>query len=84
MGRAKIIAMHKLNKNPQTVELAFQSWRERINKINQEEISLVVQWLRLCIPNEGSPGLIPGQGTISHLQQLRVCVSQLKIPRATA
>ena len=33
--------------------------------------SLVVQWLRLCAPNAGGPGLIPGQGTRSHIQQLR-------------
>ena len=25
--------------------------------------SLVVQWLRLCAPSAGGPGLIPGQGT---------------------
>ncbi|TEA38184.1 hypothetical protein DBR06_SOUSAS110021, partial [Sousa chinensis] len=29
--------------------------------------SLVVQWLRLCAPNAGDPGLIPGQGTRSHM-----------------
>ena len=34
-------------------------------------ISLVVQWLRLCAPNAGGPGLIPGQGPGSHLLQLR-------------
>ena len=38
--------------------------------------SLVVQWLRLCAPNAGGPGLIPGQGT-------KYCMPQLKIPRAT-
>ena len=32
--------------------------------------SLVVQWLQLCAPNVGSPGLIPGQGTRSHRPQL--------------
>ncbi|TEA23326.1 hypothetical protein DBR06_SOUSAS10410006, partial [Sousa chinensis] len=40
--------------------------------------SLVVQWLRLHAPNAGGPGLIPGQGTRSHMPQLRVCLSQLK------
>ena len=25
--------------------------------------ALVVQWLRLCAPNAGGPGLTPGQGT---------------------
>ena len=29
--------------------------------------SLVVQWLRLCAPNAGARGLIPGQGTRSHI-----------------
>ncbi|TEA28872.1 hypothetical protein DBR06_SOUSAS4010089, partial [Sousa chinensis] len=45
--------------------------------------SLVVQWLRLHTPNAGSPGSIPGQGTRSHMPQLRVRVPQLKIPHAT-
>ena len=31
----------------------------------------VVQWLRLRIPNSGSLGSIPGQGTRSHMPQLR-------------
>ena len=34
--------------------------------------SLVVWWLRLHAPNAGSLGLIPGQGTRSHVPQLRV------------
>ena len=34
--------------------------------------SLVVQWLRLCAPNAGDPGSIPGWGTGSHMPQLRV------------
>ena len=33
--------------------------------------SLVVQWLRIRAPNAGIPGLIPGQGTRSHMLQLR-------------
>ena len=33
--------------------------------------SLVDQWLRLHIPNERDPGSIPGQGTRSHMLQLR-------------
>ena len=33
--------------------------------------SLVVQWLKLQAPNAGSPGSIPGQGTTSHMPQLR-------------
>ena len=40
--------------------------------------SLVVQWLKLSASNARGLGLIPGQGTRSHMQQLRVCLSQLK------
>ena len=36
--------------------------------------SLVVQWVRLCAPNEGGLGSIPGRGTRSHMPQLRVCM----------
>ena len=39
----------------------------------------MVQWLRLCAPSAGGPGLIPSQGTILHVSQLRVCMLQLKI-----
>ena len=67
--------------------------RHSLNMKNVEQISclrsygwgtsLVVQWLRLCAPNAGGPGLIPGQGTISHIPQLRVRMLQLKkIPHA--
>ena len=45
--------------------------------------SLVGQWLRLCAPNAGGLGSIPGQGTRSHMPQLRVYTPQLKIPQAT-
>ena len=34
-------------------------------------IPLVVQRLRLCSPNAGGPGVIPGQGTRPHVLQLR-------------
>ena len=33
--------------------------------------SLVVLWLRLCIPNVESTGLIPGQRSRSHISQLK-------------
>ena len=39
---------------------------------------LVVQWLRLCVPNPGDPDLIPDQGTRSHILQLRVHTLQLR------
>ena len=43
---------------------------------------LVVQQLRLCTPDAGVPGLIPGQGIRYHRPQLRVLMLQLKIPHA--
>ena len=41
---------------------------------------LVVQWLRLCAPNAGGLGSIPGRGTRPHTLLLRVGVPQLKDP----
>ena len=38
----------------------------------------MVLWLRLCASNTGGPGSIPGQGTISHILQLRVHMLQLR------
>ena len=43
---------------------------------------LVVQWLRLHVPNVGGLVLTPGQGTRLHTLQLRVHILQLKIPHA--
>ena len=40
---------------------------------------MVVQWLRLCAPNAGCLGSIPGQGTRSQMLQLRAGMPQLKI-----
>ena len=53
-------------------------------EIQKRGTSLVVQWLRLCVPNAGGPGLIPAQGTRSHMLQLRVSMLQLKIPHAAS
>ena len=68
--------------------LSFQSLKTCKSR-QQNEIqnmllgtSLVTQWLRLCTPNAGGSGLVPGQGTRSHMQKLRVCILQLQIPRA--
>ena len=48
------------------------------------ETFLVGQWLRLCAPKAAGPGSIPGQGTRSHMLQLRVRMPQLKISSAAA
>ena len=47
--------------------------------------SMVVHCLRLCAPNAGNLGLIPGQWTRYSIQQWRVCMLQWrsKIPRTT-
>ena len=49
-------------------------------KTGMSGVFLVVKWLRLCTPKVVGPGSISGQGTRSHMLQLRVCVPQLKIP----
>ena len=41
--------------------------------------SLVVQWLRLCTPNLGGLGSIPGWGTGSHMLQLEILHVAMKI-----
>ena len=40
--------------------------------------SLVVQWLRLCATNAGDQGSIPGQGTRSHILQLKIPSAKTK------
>ena len=44
--------------------------------------SLVAQWLRLRVPNAGGLGSIPGQGTRSHMPQLKIPYAATKIPHA--
>ena len=44
--------------------------------------SLVDQWLRLCAPNVGGSGPIPGQGTTLHMLQPSIYMLQLKILHA--
>ena len=43
----------------------------------------MVQSLRLLSPSAGDPGSIPGQGTRSHMLQLRAHMLQLKLLCAT-
>ena len=45
--------------------------------------SLVVQWLRLCAPNAGGLGSIPGQGTRSHMQSSHVAMKILCVATKT-
>ena len=39
----------------------------------------MVQWLRPCALSAGGPGLIPGQGTRSHMPQLKILNVAAKI-----
>ena len=43
---------------------------------------MVLQWVRLHASNAGGLGLILGQGTKSHMPQLRACMSEPMIPCA--
>ena len=43
-----------------------------------------IQSLRLQASFAGGPGLIPGQGTRSHMPELRIHMPQLKILHATS
>jgi len=54
--------------------------QDKGNKAKHLGISLAIQWLRLHPPNAEGPGSIPGQGTGSHMLQLRAHMTQLKIP----
>ena len=49
-------------------------------KVTSAGISVVVQQLRLCAPNAGGLGSIPGQETRSRMPKLRACMPQLKDP----
>ena len=60
-------------------EIERAAWTADLNRVLRGT-SPVVQWLRLCAPNARGPGLIPGQGTRSHVLQLRIRMPQLKDP----
>ena len=65
------------------VRISHEGWN--VGEDHQEDMtgtSLVVQWLRCNIPNAGHPGSISGQGTRSHMPQLRDYMPQLKVPHA--
>ena len=61
--------LHGPNNLDQESLLTQNLWARVSLKVFQVS-SLVGQWLRLCAPNAGDPGLIPDQGTRSHTLQL--------------
>ena len=64
--------------------LAQLSFRKSLNKLKTciQGASLVVQWLRLHVPNTGGLGLTPGQGTRSHMPELNISHASTKDPYA--
>ena len=58
----------KLRKTGQKEAVRAQISDKKLN----HRMSLVVPWLRLCAPNARGLHSIPGQGTRSHMLQLRV------------
>ena len=54
------------------------SFRIRRTCVKDSQASLVVLWLRFHAPNAGHLGLIPGQGTRSHKEQLSVAAAAAK------
>ena len=64
-------------------EKSFKSVKKKKKKNSWAgESSQEVQWLRFHSPNAGGPGSIPGQGTGSHIPQLRDRMLLLKVLRA--
>ena len=67
-GLYKIISDEvRRERKPQTWK-PWGSWTQE----NRLQASLMVQWLRLGMPDAGGTGVIPGQGTRSHRPQLRI------------
>ena len=65
-----------------SVRISHEGWNVGEDQEDMTGTSLVVQWLRCDIPNAGHPGSISGQGTRSHMPQLRDYMPQLKVPHA--
>ena len=65
------------------VRISHEGWN--VGEDHQEDMtgtSLVVQRLRCHFPIARGPGSISGQGTRSHMPQLRDYMPQLKVPHA--
>ena len=52
--------------------------KKDVLKKRMSETSLAVHWLRLCAPNVGRPGSVPGQGTRAHTPQLKILCAATK------
>ena len=73
---------HPLSPTSPVFNLSYHSWTTAIQEMTRDT-SLVAQWLRLHALSVGSPNLISGQGTRSHMprEDQRSHVLQLR-PRA--
>ena len=82
MERKGFLEIKKLNRE---LENPTEELKDKTEDISRKKVqngkkqrskytgtSLVVQWLRLCTHNARGPGSIPGQGTRSHMLQLRL------------
>ena len=67
MGNSANIECSYLKNEANTSPVSFTGLFCGLNKNVYEGTSLVAQWLRLGAPKAGGLGLIPGQGTRSHM-----------------
>ena len=71
--------LSKRTTNWTSLKLKTSLEKNIIKKWKCKDLSWLVQWLRLCVPNAGSLGSVPGQGTRSHRSQLRFRMPQLRL-----
>ena len=80
LSSCSITAVKKIQPRPVRWKLKSKVSQESqvqiLNYKNKAGTSLVVQWLRRHIPNEGDLGSIPGQGIRSRMPQLRPCAAK--------
>ena len=73
VGRCKLLHLEWTNNKVLMYSTGNYIQSPEINHNGKEYLkkdcrtSLVVQWVRLCAPNAGDPGSIPGQRTRSHM-----------------
>ena len=72
-GLQQILTKQREECFPSAAGFLFAEVRLSFKSESVHWTSLVVQGLRLCAPNAGDPGWIPGQGTGSHMLQLSLC-----------
>ena len=62
---------------PKAIFFSFCLITSLVPYVKKHGTSLMVQWLRLCTPNAGGPGLILVEGTRSPMPQLKTWCSQI-------